>query len=167
MQGELFALPRGATELHAAVERARALVTKRAALASASALLPVPGLDLAADMATVIRLVPMINHIFGLTPDQIEKLDPRRKAIVHQAILVVGGAMIGKIVTRDLVCIAIRKAGIALTLKQATKLVPLAGQAASAVLSFAALRYVCNQHIRECIKVVESITAREGRVGTG
>lgn len=164
--GELFTLPRGSSEIDAAVKRARALVTKRAALASAATLIPIPGLDLAADVATVMQLVPSINQIFGLTPEQIENLHPQRQAIVYQAIVVGGSAMIGKIVTTDLVCVALKKVGMKLTVKQATKFVPLAGQAISAVLSFAALRYVCNQHILECVSVVEGIGARERTIRT-
>ena len=164
--GELFTLPRGSSEIDAAVKRARALVTKRAALASAATLIPIPGLDLAADVATVMQLVPSINQIFGLTPEQIENLHPQRQAIVYQAIVVGGSAMIGKIVTTDLVCVALKKVGMKLTVKQATKFVPLAGQAISAVLSFAALRYVCNQHILECVSVVEGIGARKRTIRT-
>ena len=32
-------------------------------------------------------------------------------------------------------------------------MVPIAGQAVSAALTFSALKYVCEQHIRQCIDV--------------
>lgn len=163
--GEFFVLPRGPHELRAAIAFARALVTRRAALASASALVPIPGLDLATDIATLMSLVPRINQIFGLTPEQIGNLGPQRQAIVYQAILVAGSAMIGKIVTSELVFAALKKVGMKLTVKQVTRFVPLAGQALSAILSFAALRYVCNQHIEQCVLVVESVRVRESLPG--
>jgi uncharacterized protein (DUF697 family) len=164
--GELFALPRGPREVRAAVRLARALVTKRAALASASSLVPIPGLDLATDIATLVSLISRINQIFGLTPEQIGNLGAQRQAIVYQAILVAGSAMIGKIVTSELVFIALKKVGMKLTVKQVTKFVPLAGQVLSAMLSFAALRYVCNQHIQECVGVVENVGAQERKAET-
>ena len=40
-----------------------------------------------------------------------------------------------------------------LTAQQAAKNVPVAGQAVSAVLTFSALKFVCEQHIRQCMAV--------------
>ena len=45
--------------------------------------------------------------------------------------------------------------GIRLTAAQAAKFVPLAGQAASAALNFAALRWLGEQHIKDCVRVVQ------------
>jgi len=47
--------------------------------------------------------------------------------------------------------------GVRLTTQQAAKYVPLAGQAVSAALTFSALRYVCEQHIRQCVAVAEQL----------
>lgn len=155
--GELYVLPRTEDELRAAVTRAKSLVNRRAALASASVLVPIPGFDLAADVGTLMRLIPEINYAFGLTPDQIEALNPSRRALVYQAILIAGSALIGKIVTAELMFVALKKAGIKVTAKQVAKYVPVAGQALSAAMSFAALKYVCHQHIRDCVRVVEAL----------
>jgi hypothetical protein len=46
---------------------------------------------------------------------------------------------------------------VRLTAQQAAKFVPVAGQAVAAALTFTALRYVCEQHIRQCIAVSEQI----------
>jgi hypothetical protein len=45
--------------------------------------------------------------------------------------------------------------GIRLTAAQAAKYVPLAGQAASAALNYTALRWLGEQHIKDCIRVVQ------------
>jgi len=150
-----YVLPRTAAELRGAVTRAKSLVNRRAALASASVLVPIPGFDLAADVGALMQLIPEINHAFGLTPDQIEALNPSRRALVYQAILVAGSALIGKIVTAELMFVALKKAGMKVTVKQVAKYVPVAGQALSAAMSFVALKYVCHQHIRDCLRVVE------------
>jgi hypothetical protein len=154
---ELYVLPRTGIELDDAIRRARSLVNRRAALASASVLVPIPGFDLAADIGTLLRLIPEINQAFGLTPDQIERLNPRRRAMVYQAILIAGSTLIGKVMTTKLVFVALKKAGMKVTVKQVTKYVPIAGQALSAAISFAALRYVCHQHIKDCVRVVETL----------
>ncbi|MEN9374690.1 MAG: hypothetical protein RIR79_2242, partial [Pseudomonadota bacterium] len=43
--------------------------------------------------------------------------------------------------------------------KQIAKYVPIAGQAVSAVLSYTAMRYVCNQHIDDCVRVAAQVEA--------
>jgi hypothetical protein len=61
--------------------------------------------------------------------------------------------LVGKLVTRELVMQALKLVGVRLTTQQAAKYVPVAGQAISAALTYSALRYVCEQHIRQCVAV--------------
>ena len=58
-----------------------------------------------------------------------------------------------RLVTRDLMLAVLKVVGIRLTAGQAAKVVPIAGQAVSAALTFSALKYVCEQHIKQCIAV--------------
>jgi hypothetical protein len=60
-------------------------------------------------------------------------------------------------VTRELVLRLVQMVGVRLTTQQAAKFVPLAGQAVSAVLTFTALRFVCEQHIRQCMAVAKQL----------
>ena len=62
--------------LAAAVKRSRKLLNKRAMVAAAASAMPVPGLDWAVDAALLSRLIPEINKEFGLTPSQLDQLDP-------------------------------------------------------------------------------------------
>jgi len=161
---EILRLPRTRGELDAATARARAMVTRRA-LVSAGAVLvpiPVPGLDIAADVALLTQLIPALNREFGLTPEQIEGLNPATKVLVYKAIVAFGGAMVGRLVTRELVLQALVKAGMRVTTKTAARLVPVAGQAVSAGLSYGAMRFVGSAHIRDCARVVEAIHAGRG-----
>ena len=64
--------------------------------------------------------------------------------------------MIGKLITRDLVLKLTSAMGVRMTTKQAAKYVPLAGQALSATLGYATLRYLGEQHIRDCLQVVQA-----------
>lgn len=159
---DLYALPRNPVEIEAARSRSRKRLTRTAAIASAAAIIPIPGIDIAVDAGALIKLIPEINREFGLTPDQIEQLSPNKQLIVYRAIVVVGGAMVGKLVTRELVIAALKAVGVRLTLKQVSKYVPIAGQALSAALGFAAMQYVGRQHIKECARVAELVGARAG-----
>ena len=156
---ELYALPRNLIELEAAKVRARKRLTRTAAFASAAAMIPLPGLDIAVDAGALLKLIPEINREFGLTPNQIEQLSPNKQLIVYKSIVAVGGAMVGKLITRDLVIEALKAVGVRLTVKQVTKYVPIAGQALSAAIGFAAMQYVGRQHIKECARVAELVRA--------
>jgi uncharacterized protein (DUF697 family) len=143
--------------LAAVAQRCRRLVSQRALLAAGVATLPVPGLDWATDIGILVKLLPRINEAFGLTPEQIERLAPERRIVVYKAISAGGGMVIGKLVTRELVLTLLKVVGVRLTTQQAAKYVPLAGQAVSAALTYSALRYVCEQHIRQCADVARRL----------
>lgn len=157
--GVLLALPRTAAELDQAVLRARALVTRRAAVSCVASLVPLPGLDIAVDVAALTRLIPEINAEFGLTPEQISRLSAGRQLLVYRAIVAIGGVMIGKLVTREIAIEVLKSAGVRMTARQVGKYVPVAGQALSAALGFSAMKHVGHQHIRDCQLVVEKALA--------
>jgi uncharacterized protein (DUF697 family) len=131
----------------------RRMVNRRALMAAGVATVPIPGLDWLTDVGVLLKLIPDINLAFGLTPEQVERLAPDRRVVVYKAISAGGSVLVGKMVTRDLVMRVLRMVGVRLTTQQAAKYVPVAGQAVSAALTFSALKYVCEQHIRQCIDV--------------
>ena len=51
----------------------------------------------------------------------------------------------------------LRVVGVRLTTQQAAKYVPVAGQVVSAALTYSSLRYVCEQHIRQCVAISEQL----------
>lgn len=161
--GELLVLPRNNAELSEAIRRSKSLVTRRAALASAASLVPLPGLDIAVDITAVMKMIPDINREFGLTPEQIERLSPNRRLVVYKSIVAIGGMMIGKIITKEAAVEVLKTVGVRMTTKQVTKYVPVAGQALSVALGFAAMKYVGHQHIRDCQHVIE-FTLRGGGI---
>ena len=146
-------VPATTREIEAVVRHCRRLVNRRALLAAGVAIVPLPGIDWVTDVAVLMRLIPDINHAFGLTPEQIERLAPDRQVVVYKAISAGGGLLIGKLVTRDLVMRLLRLVGVRLTTQQAAKYVPIAGQAVSAALTYSSLRYVCEQHIQQCVAI--------------
>jgi len=145
------------TDLQAVARRCRKKVTKSALFAAGVAMVPLPGIDWLTDVGVLVRLLPQINAEFGLTHEQIERLAPDRRIVVYKAISAGGGLLVGRIVTRDLVLRLISMVGVRLTTQQAAKFVPLAGQAVSAALTFTALKFVCDQHIRQCMAVARQL----------
>ena len=150
---EWAVVPATTREIDAVVRHCRRLVSRRALVAAGVAIVPIPGVDWVTDIAILMRLIPDINHAFGLTPQQIERLAPDRRIAVYKAISAGGGVLIGKLVTRELVVSALRIVGVRLTTQQAAKFVPIAGQAVSAALTYSSLRYVCEQHIQQCVAI--------------
>ena len=137
----------------AIARRCRQRVNQRALLAAGVAMVPVPGLDWLTDVGVLVKLLPDINHAFGLASEQIERLAPERKLVVYKAISTGGGLLVGKLITRELVLQVLKMVGVRLTTQQAAKYIPIAGQALSAALTYGALRYICEQHIQQCIAV--------------
>ena len=144
-------------QLQATARRCRRLATKRSLLAAGVAMIPVPGLDWLTDIGVLVKLLPEINAAFGLTPSQIERLAPDRKVVVYKALSAGGTLLVGRVVTRELVIKVLAMVGMRLTTQQAAKYVPIAGQAVSAALTFSALKYVCEQHIRQCAAVARQL----------
>lgn len=138
------------------VRRSRKLLNRRALVAAAASAVPVPGLDWAVDAALLSKLLPEISAQFGLTPQQLDRLPEHKREQVHKAVAAVGSMLIGKMITRDLVLRAARVIGMRLTIRQAAKYVPLAGQAISALMGYTAIRYLGEEHIKECVQVAKT-----------
>lgn len=141
--------------LQAAVMRGRKLLNKRAMVAAAASAVPLPGLDWAVDAAMLSRLIPEINKEFGLTPQQLDQLDPTKREQVQKAVALVGSVLIGKLISRELVLKAAAKVGMRLTTKQLAKYVPFAGQIVAATVGYAAIRYLGEEHMKDCIRVAQ------------
>jgi len=139
--------------LAAAVKRSRKLLNKRAMVAAAASAMPVPGLDWAVDAAMLSKLIPEINKEFGLTPGQLDLLDPKKRDQVQKAVTVVGSVLIGKFISRELVLKAATKIGLRLTTKQLAKYIPFAGQVVAAAVGYSAIRYLGEEHMKDCIRV--------------
>ena len=150
---EWVVVPDSPKEVEAVVRQCRRMVNKRALVAAGVAVVPIPGVDWVTDVAVLLKLIPEINRAFGLTPEQIERLAPDRRLVVYKAISAGSGMLVGRLVTRDLVVKLLKLVGVRLTTQQAAKYVPLAGQAISAVLTFSSLKFVCEQHIQQCVAV--------------
>lgn len=156
-------LPSSSRDIAEVRERCRRLVRRRAAVAAGVSAVPIPGVDIVSDMKLFTQLIDEVNTAFGLTAEQVERLHPQYRMIAYEAAVSVGGMLVGKLITRDLVFKLLAKSGKKLVAKQASKVVPLAGQVASAAIGFFAFRQIGYQHVDACVKVVEELWAAKGK----
>ena len=150
-------VPGTPAQIEAAARECRRLVNRRSLVAAGVAVIPIPGLDWLTDVGVLLKLIPDINRAFGLTPEQVERLSPDRRLVVYKTLSAGGSLLVGKLVTREVILQALKIVGVRLTTQQAAKYVPVAGQALSALLTYSALRFVCEQHIRQCIAVAQQL----------
>ena len=148
-----FSMAQDNADMQAAVKRSRKMLHKRALLAGAVSAVPIPGLDWAVDAAMLSKLIPEINREFGLTPEQLDRLNPKKREQVQKAVTLVGSVLIGKLISKDLVIKAATTIGMRLTTKQLAKYVPFAGQIVAATVGYAAIRYLGEEHMKDCIRV--------------
>ncbi|MGF6214267.1 uncharacterized protein (DUF697 family) [Comamonas sp. 4034] len=148
-----LAMDTGNPALIEAVEQSRKLLHRKALTAALASATPIPGLDMAVDAALLSRLIPQISTNFGLSDDQIARLSPAKRDKVQNTVNMLGGVLIGKLITKDVIMRAAKALGMRLTAQQASKYVPIAGQAVAAALGYATLRYLGEQHLRDCVRV--------------
>jgi uncharacterized protein (DUF697 family) len=150
-------VPSTPAQIEEVAKECRKMVSRRALLAAGVAVVPIPGVDWATNVGVLLKVLPDINRKFGLSAEQVERLSPDRRLVVFKAITAGGTLLVGRIVTRELVVSMLRMVGVRLTAQQAVKYVPIAGQGLSAVLTYGALRYVCEQHIKQCMAICEQL----------
>ena len=151
----MILLPRDPKKLEQIRKECRKMVLGRAATSAGVSVIPLPGLDIAADVGLLMKLLPAINRKFGLAPEQIEELDPVRKALVYSLIKRGGQSLVGRIITKEIVVAVLKRVGVQMTAKQAAKYVPFAGQVASAILGFGAMMYIGASHIDDCYRIAQ------------
>lgn len=140
----------------------RALVNKRAMVSGALAVVPIPGLDVGADVAIMKQMIELINDKFSLTPHHIQQLDPKLKHRVFVIASSLSASLIGKYMSKELLVLAFKRVGVRMASKQAAKFVPLLGSAIAAGVSYGAMRMLGNAHIEDCYQVLKAMHA-DGR----
>jgi hypothetical protein len=134
-------------------------LSRKAFWGSSAALIPLPLVDLAVDVALLSNMLNDIHQTFGLSPAQLQALDPGKRHRTFAAIQWVGNRAIGQLVTGAVIKRLITGMGLKLTAGQMSKAVPIAGQIASAALNYGTLRHIINVHIDDCVKVVKQASA--------
>ena len=147
-------------ELDRIRDECRRMVTKRSVMSAGAAVVPVPGVDIVADIGLLTTLLPEISKRFELDHDQVQKLEP----LMAQQVLVMassmGNTIIGRMVTRRLVTALLKRIGVRVATASVAKYVPFIGSAVAATISFGAMKLVGNAHIEDCYKTAQALIAR-------
>lgn len=158
-------VPASQEEIEVLRKKCKRLVLRRAAVSAGVAIVPIPGIDIAADLGLLVKLIEDINTEFGLTPGQISRLRPEVRLVVYQTMVGMSSMLVGKLVTRELVTRLLQRAGMKMMVKYSAKIVPVAGQMVSAAIGFTAFRTIGNQHIEACAKVAGELLESTGESG--
>lgn len=154
---QIILMPTSAAALEKVRQRCRLMVAKKAILSAGASALPVFGIDIVIDIRLLSRLIEQINAEFGMTPEQIEALQPEFKVALYSTVIRLGSTLVGRAVTRDLLLKMLTRSSVKLVSKNATRLVPVAGQLVSAAIGFSAFRMIGNRHIEACVAVADKM----------
>lgn len=141
------------TDLQQIREDCRALVRRRALVSAGAAVVPVPLLDVVVDAGILMQLIPEISARFGLAVEDIDAMDPARRAKTWQRIRQRGSQLIGIVLTRALIRKTFDGMVGRLITKQVTKFVPLGGQLVAAGIGYFVLRRIAYGHIDDCYAI--------------
>jgi hypothetical protein len=159
MNTDWTVIPDNPKDIEDTRERCRSLVRRRAAISAGVSAVPIPGVDVLSDLSLFKKLVDDVNAAFGLTPEQIDRLQPNHKLIAYKVAVGVGGVMVGKLVTRELLLAVFKRVGLKMAAKSVTRFVPIAGQMASAAIGFTMFRRLGYEHVEACAKVANELVA--------
>ena len=138
-------------QLNVIRQECRRLVSQRSLMSAGAAIIPVPGLDMGADVAILMRLLPIINEKFGLDPQALQALSPREEKLLFSAhayrhMGLIGGVLTPERILRVLVSLGAQRLGT----RSVAKYIPLVGSGLSAGVSYYLLRRLGHAHIEEC-----------------
>lgn len=139
----------------------RVLVRRRARAAAALSAIPVPGVDIAGDMALLLEVIPAINRRFGLDHKQIENLDNTTKVVVYRIMRQAGTHFVGRAITAELIGSALSSLSVQIAAETVLKFVPIAGTIASGLIAYQMFKRIAYAHIEECVKVTRSVIQKE------
>lgn len=150
-------IPGNSEDIEQTRTRCRRLVRRRAAISAGVSAVPLPGIDVVSDLSLFKMLVDDVNKEFGLTPEQIDRLQPKHKLLAYEVAVGMGGMMVGKYVTRELLLQLLKRTGLKMFTKSASRFIPLAGQLASAAIGFTVFRKLGYEHVEACARVAEEL----------
>jgi hypothetical protein len=154
-------LPSSEADIAQIRKKCRQMVLRKAALSAGVSAVPIPGLDIVTDLSFLKQTLNQINLEFGMSPAQIERLKPEMRIVAYEMLVGIGGALVGKIITREVIIHVLQKSGLKKLVQYSAKIVPVAGQVVSASISFATFRAVANQHIDACTTIATQMLVHQ------
>ena len=158
-------MTRSIAELDAIRRDCRRLVTTRSLAAAAASVVPIPGVDIAADVGLLTSILSQVNERFGLSEKQIEKLDPGAAEKVLLLAAGLGNGVIGRAVSKRLISVVLKRVAKRLAVGSAAKFVPFAGSALAAGLGFSAMKLAGNAHVDDCYRTARALLDGQAAAG--
>lgn len=155
-------VPKTKSAIKMAERDCKVMLHKRSLVSGAAGLSPIIGPDIVVDVAILIDLLSKINRRFGLSPEQIDRLDDRSKVIIFQLLKAAGNAIVGKIITQVMLKKLLKKVAIRLAIKSGVRFIPILGSLVSSFVSWSSMEYVGHLHIRECMAICEKYSEETG-----
>lgn len=135
----------------------RKLVTKRSLMAAGAAVVPIPGVDIVADISLLTTMLPEISKRFELDHEQVGKLEPHLAQKVFVMASSMGNNVIGRMVTKRLVTALLRRVGKRVATASIAKYVPFVGSGIAAAIGFGAMKLVGKSHIDDCYRTAKAL----------
>lgn len=138
-------------------EVATSLVSWHAGCSALNGLNPIPGLDVAADIAILVKLGHKVAHIYGLTNEQMEYvkrlLGPRAVPSVVTKLAQFGA----KYLAEEGVILLVKQISTRIAAKQASKVVPIVGLGISAIVGYKATDMLGAQLVNEAEELAKEV----------
>jgi uncharacterized protein (DUF697 family) len=135
----------------------RRMVTTRSLAAAGVAVVPVPAVDVLADIGLLADVLPRISRAFELDHDSVEKLDPDAAQRVLAVAAGLGNNVIGRLVTRKLAIALLRRVGVRVASASVAKYVPVVGSAIAATIGFGAMKLAGDAHVEDCYRTARAL----------
>ena len=135
----------------------RTLVTKRSLMAAGAAVVPIPGVDIVADISLMTTMLPEISKRFELDHEQVDKLEPHIAQKVFAMAASTGNNVIGRTITKRVATALLRRVGKRVATASVAKYVPFVGSALAAAAGFGAMKLVGKSHIDDCYRTAKSL----------
>ena len=92
-----------------------------------------------------------------MSPEQIDQYGAEQKTFIAKTITNFGSKLVGRVITKELVILVLKKVGVRVTAKGVVKWVPGIGQAVAGTISFTAMKFLGNQHVNECYEIAKRL----------
>lgn len=131
----------------------QAMAKSRAKVSAGVAVIPLPFLNVAVDVAMLTKLLPEITERFGLADaaDLDKSTEEARKQSMKERIMAIGGL----IAARSVVNKTVQGFGGRFIGKQVSKYIPLGGSMVAASLGYMIFKKIAFDHIEECYKLAK------------
>jgi uncharacterized protein (DUF697 family) len=167
-----MSIPKTIEELDEIKEECMKMVNKRATVSGLITVVPIPGVDVLADVRLLRDLMEKVSEKFGLTADQVDRLDEETKQIVLTVVKQSGknfikqqiqkaGKRAGKVAVKKLVSAVMRKQAKKETAKTFGKFIPVVGQFAAAGIGYTAMMVAGRNHVNDCYKIMKKVMEKK------